>query len=239
MLSIIIISKQEEQTLPLLLDSIKKQEPFAEKIEIILSDAQSTDKTREIGQSFDCKIIEGGLPSVGRNNGGKIAQGDILLFLDADVVLPLNFLKKTVSEFRKRKLVCATVKYIPQSSKIIDKLLLGLYNIFAKIIQYSDPHAAGVCIFCQKDIFIKTGGFDEKLLLGEDYEFCRRLGKSGKFRILNSSYLLYNIRRFESDGRLRFVLKCFKGFFYRLFIGEQYSPQFDYTLHGGVKIIKH
>jgi len=239
MLSIIIISKQEEKELPKLLESIKQQKPIPEELEIILSDAQSTDKTREIGKSYNCKIVEGGLPSVGRNNGAREAKGDLLLFLDADITLPKDFLKSTVSEFRKKNLSLGTVKYIPMSTKFIDKFLLWLYNGFAKLIQYVDPHAAGICIFCTKDIFSKTNGFDEKLLLGEDYEFCRRAGKLGKFRILNSSFLNYNLRRFANDGRFTFVAKCFKGFFYRLFVGEQYSPQFNYILQGGVKITKH
>ena len=80
MLSIIIITKNEEKCLPRLLESIKRQN-FRD-YEIIVSDAQSTDRTREIALAYGCKIVEGGLPSVGRNNGARVAKGEILLFLE-------------------------------------------------------------------------------------------------------------------------------------------------------------
>lgn len=236
MLSIIIITKNEEVCLPKLLQSLQNQ--TFKNYEIIVSDAQSNDQTRKIANDYGCQVVEGGLPSIGRNNGAKIAQGDILLFLDADIILPLNFIKDTLQEFTQKKLGLATVNYLPLSNKLIDKILLKLYNNFAKIIQFFDPHAAGMCIFCRQDIFRQTNGFNEKLLLGEDYEFCRRAGRLGKFRMLKSSFIFFDIRRFENDGRLNFVLKCFKGFFHRLFIGEQYQPLFKYELHGGVEVQK-
>lgn len=239
MLSIIIISKQEETTLPKLLESlILNRKTFAD-FEIILSDAGSTDKTREIAKAFGCKIIEGGFPSIGRNNGARVAQGEVLLFLDADVILPESFIKKNLNEFNARNLACASVINVPLSPKIIDKIIYGIYNIFAGVVQYFDPHGAGVCIFCRQDIFIKIKGFDERLLLGEDMEFCKRAGKVGKFRILKSVPIFCNIRRLEKDGRLNISLKCLKGFLFRTFIGEQYHPTFDYELQGGVKIRKH
>ena len=119
-LSIIIISKNEEKDLPRLLKSIEKRD-FTD-YELILSDAKSIDKTREIGKKFGCKIVEGGLPSVGRNNGAKIAKGELLLFLDSDVKLPNGFLSKNIKEFQDRKLVSATTKYIPDSKNVFDNL---------------------------------------------------------------------------------------------------------------------
>ena len=89
-LSIVIITKQEQDYLPKLLDSLKQQ--TFNDFEIIVSDAQSKDNTRKIAKEHNCKIVEGGLPSKGRNNGVKKAKGKYLLFLDADVVLPKDFL---------------------------------------------------------------------------------------------------------------------------------------------------
>src|SRR5437870_493328 len=85
-ISIIIPSLNEEQSLPLLLQSIKKQ--TIQPKEIIVADAFSTDKTRSIAKKFNCTVINGGLPGKGRNAGAKVATQDILLFLDADVILP-------------------------------------------------------------------------------------------------------------------------------------------------------
>ena len=91
MLSIIIPCLNEEEYLPLLLESVKKQK-FLD-YEIILADAGSKDKTLQIAKKYNCKIVPGGLPSKGRNQGAKKAKGDLLLFLDADVILPDGFFK--------------------------------------------------------------------------------------------------------------------------------------------------
>ena len=91
MLSIIIPTLNEEKYLPLLLKSIKEQN--VKDYEIIISDAQSTDKTLDIAKKNNCKIVLGGLPGKARNEGAKVAKGNLLLFLDADVLLGPNFLK--------------------------------------------------------------------------------------------------------------------------------------------------
>ncbi len=74
MISIIIPTLNEEKYLPKLLRSIKEQD-FKEELEIIVADANSEDKTREIAKKFSCKIVEGGLPAKARNEGAKIAKG--------------------------------------------------------------------------------------------------------------------------------------------------------------------
>ena len=98
-LSIIIPTLNEEDYLPLLLESIKKQN-FAEG-EVIVADARSQDKTVEIAKSYGCKVVPGGLPPKARNEGAKKARGELFLFLDADVVLPENSLEKFLKEFKK------------------------------------------------------------------------------------------------------------------------------------------
>lgn len=89
MLSIIIPALNEEKFIPLLLESIKKQD--FQDYEIIVADAGSKDKTVEISKNYNAAIVMGGLPAKGRNEGAKIARGDLFLFLDADVILPEYF----------------------------------------------------------------------------------------------------------------------------------------------------
>ena len=89
-LSIIIPTYNEEEYLPVLLDSIKEQN--FKDYEIIVADANSEDKTREIAEEYGCTVIEGGMPAVGRNNGAKIAKGEYLLFLDSDLKLTDEYL---------------------------------------------------------------------------------------------------------------------------------------------------
>ena len=92
MISIIIPAYNEEKYLPKLLECIKKQ--TYKGYEIIVADAGSKDRTGQIAKKYGCKVVKGGMPAVGRNNGAKVAKGNILLFLDADVQINRDFIKK-------------------------------------------------------------------------------------------------------------------------------------------------
>jgi len=208
MLSIIIPALNEEKNLPLLLNSIKKQ-GFDEEIEVILADAGSQDKTVEIAKKFGCKIIKGGLPARGRNQGAKIAQGELFLFLDADLKLPDDFLEKSLKEFRRRKLDIASYYLEPQTNKKIIKVGFSLfYNRPIALYQKILSHGSGG-ILVRKEIFkkVKGGGFDESIILAEDHYFVRQASKIGKFGIIKSTKLYMPLRRFETDGYMKTCLK--------------------------------
>lgn len=234
MLSIIIITKNEQKLLPRLLKSVKEQS--YKDYEVIVSDANSKDKTREIAKKFGCKIVNGGLPSIGRNRGAKIAKGNILLFLDADSILPNNFLEDNIKEFKKKKCVCATVRLIPISIKLIDKILYNSYHFFVVLFQSFYPLAGGHCIFCKRSTFNKARGFDENILFAEDHAFANKCNKLGKFRVLNSVPIFNDIRRFNVDGRWGLIKKCLYTEAYRVLKGEMYHVKFDYKLHGNTTI---
>ena len=106
--SIIIPTYNEEEYLPILLKSIKKQD--FNSYEIIVADANSTDKTREIAEEYGCRVVDGGLPAVGRNNGAKVAKGEYLLFLDSDLELTEDYLRNVIYEFRMERLGIAIPK---------------------------------------------------------------------------------------------------------------------------------
>ena len=128
MLSIVIPTKNEEEYLPLLLTSIKQQTLAPH--EVIIADAGSTDRTREIAKAFGCKVVEGGMPGVGRNRGAVAASGDTLLFLDADVKLSSpQFIELALAEFEDRHLDFATCDSEPQSKKLSDKILHNFYKL--------------------------------------------------------------------------------------------------------------
>src|SRR3989344_4960537 len=125
MLSIIIPALNEEKNLPRLFESIKKQNFGG--YEIIVADAGSKDRTLEICKENNCRILKGGLPAKGKNEGAKIANGDLLLFMDADTFLSQDFFKNSLKEFKDRNLGIASFKLIPYSG---NKLSLFLLNYF-------------------------------------------------------------------------------------------------------------
>jgi len=167
MLSIIIPTLNEEKYLPLLLEQIKKQN--FHDLEIIVADADSKDKTVEIAKNFGCKITKGGLPAKGRNEGAKIAKGDIFLFMDADnIFLPENFLERLLEKFKKRNLGVASFTICPNGKKI-DKIVYGLYNNF---VNFTQVPLATNSVLVKKEVFEKVRGFDEEIKIAEDHWFA-------------------------------------------------------------------
>ncbi|MFW6329641.1 MAG: glycosyltransferase, partial [Alkalispirochaetaceae bacterium] len=87
--SVVIPAFNEEQLLPILLDSLKAQE-FTD-FEVIVADADSEDETARIAEEAGARVVPGGMPARGRNAGAAVAEGRFIIFLDADVRVPPNF----------------------------------------------------------------------------------------------------------------------------------------------------
>ena len=228
MISIIIPAFNEERCLPRLLDCIKKQ--TYRNYEIIVADANSADKTMQIAKRYGCRIVKGGMPAAGRNNGAKAAKGDILLFLDADSLIEKDFLENSVKDIKKRKLDVAGTYLSPLSKNLVDEVFLGIFNAWAYATQFFYPNACGSGIFCKKWLHAKIRGFDETIKLSEDMDYAKRAGKHGKFRMIKNSRLIYSMRRYEKEGRLMVGIKLFLSALYRLFFGEIRSDVFKYNL---------
>ena len=228
MISIIIPAYNEEKYLSKLLDCIKRQ--TYKSYEIIVADANSKDKTRQIAGKYGCRIVKGGLPAVGRNNGAKAAKGSILLFLDADVQFAKDFLKSAIGEIEKRKLEVAGCYIKPLGNNVIDKIFFGIFNMWTFVTQFFYPNASGGGILCKKWLHKKVKGFDETIKLSEDMDYVKRCGKFGKFRILKSARAFISMRRFEKEGRFKVGFKLLLSALHRLFFGEIRNDVFKYKL---------
>ncbi|MBU0586005.1 glycosyltransferase [Candidatus Micrarchaeota archaeon] len=217
--SIIIPTLNEEEYLPKLLESIKKQ--TFKNYEVIVADANSKDKTVKIARKYGAKVVKGGTPAVGRNRGAKYAKGDFLFFLDADVKLPRQFLEYSVNEITDEYLDLATCEFEPLSSLRIDRILCRLANQCMKIMQFSDkPLAPGFSIFVSKRLFDRVGGFDETLKMAEDHEFVYRANKFRRLKVLNEPHIHVSVRRLTKEGRLNLLKKYARVSLHRMIKGE-------------------
>ncbi len=210
MLSIIIPTLNEEKYLPRLLASIRAQSFF--DYEIIVSDGGSLDKTNQIALENNCVFItdtEHHHPAWQRNNGAAMARGDILLFLDADSVLPENFLDESLKEFAALGLVGAAfyIRFNPDKARY--HIYSTLFNIFSWLRQYFSPVGAGAAILAKKSGHEAIKGFDVGIYVAEDFDYCNRLATQGKFRMINSSRILFSARRLEKEGEFKLCLKWF------------------------------
>ena len=198
-LSIIIPTYNEEEYLPVLLESIKQQD-FSD-YEIIVADADSKDNTVKIAEEYGCIVVEGGMPAVGRNNGAKVAKGDYLLFLDSDLKLTEDYLAKVIYEFKMERLGIAITQMKPLSKKTEDKLLHDLANLFMISVEKIKPHGAGCYgIIAKRELHECCGGFNEELTFGEDTEYIERLAKKERFKVLRNAKIGVSTRRLEEEG---------------------------------------
>src|SRR5262245_53708934 len=89
-LTIVVPAKNESKLLPRLLDSLCRQDyPSMPVTKVFIADAGSTDGTADLALSYSdrlpVRIVPGGLPSVGRNAGARLAESRYVLFIDADI----------------------------------------------------------------------------------------------------------------------------------------------------------
>ncbi|OWT33331.1 teichoic acid biosynthesis protein [Methanobrevibacter sp. 87.7] len=203
-LSIIIPTYNEEAYLPKLLESIKRQD--YNDYEVIVADADSTDKTVNIASNYGCRIVKGGMPAVGRNNGAKIAKGDLLLFLDSDLRLSKGYLKNCVSEFEEDDLGIAISQMMADSDKKYYQILHDFANKFMISVENIKPHGAGCYgIISKKSLHEEVGGFDESLNFGEDTDYIERIGNISEFKVLRTAKLYVSTRRLEEEGLISLV----------------------------------
>ena len=106
-ISIIIPAKNEEKYLPLCLESICNLDYPKEAVEVIVVDNGSTDRTREIAQSFGATVLLDYTKYVSglRNLGARDAKGEILAFVDADCTVSPDWLQTASQYFDANEVV--------------------------------------------------------------------------------------------------------------------------------------
>lgn len=222
-LSIIIPTYNEEEFLPHLLESIKKQD-FTD-YEVIIADAHSTDRTREIAESYGAKIVDGGLPAVGRNKGAEVAQGKLLLFLDADVILTPGYLQEAVDEFLENGLGISITQIIPLSDKTFDIVSHDFANFFMRYVEDLKPHGAGCYgMLTWKKLHELVAGFDEQLDFGEDTDYIEKIAYISSFKVLRKPRLFISTRRTDEEGKRNIAMKYAKSTLYQ-FTGRKISAE--------------
>jgi glycosyltransferase involved in cell wall biosynthesis len=213
-LTIVIPAKNEVAMLPRLLESLAMQdyEGMAET-RVIVADAGSTDGTVELALSFRdrlrVEVIEGGLPSVGRNAGARLARTPYVLFLDADVELSEpTLLRRAMWRMRRRKLHLVTTNIACREGSFFDDALYMGNNFMQRVGAVLKPFATGLFMLFDREAFWALGGFNERALFAEDYLLSKGVARA-RFRIVRGKVLTTN-RRFQKLGHGRMVWMFFK-----------------------------
>jgi len=236
--SIIIPSLNEEVNLPILLNSIKNQ--TEKDFEVLVIDSLSSDNTPKKVKEFANKIHRLNFVSkkmknvsMARNYGASMAQGDFLIFLDADVEVDQDFVAEMKRKILKNHLDMTTVWNRPKNAGIPGKIALMLANAGMSLFQHIKPGANGPCILMKKTLFEKIGRFDEEIVFGEDFDLIQKAYKTGaRFQVFSTPILYVSTRRFDKEGILTTIYKSGKALLYQLFFGPIKKPIFDYEMGG-------
>lgn len=173
LVSVIIPTYNSQTTLRQCLQSVQRQ--TYKRTEIIVVDRHSTDETVQITKNFKVKLFYVTRErSTAKNLGAKNAYGKYLLFLDSDMELSQHVVEECVKLCEEKSFDAAVVPLITDAVGFLAecrKLEVELYS--------HDPNYFLMPRFFRKTVFFKVGGFDEKLICGEDFDLARRCETQG------------------------------------------------------------
>lgn len=217
-ISIVIPAYNEERYLPETLESIRCLDLKPD--EILVIDASSTDKTREVAKKAGARVITVPKKTIGfsRQKGLLEARGEIVACTDADAILPGNWLSRIRTALMEEGYVGYfggfRVSDGPWWYKFYINRIQPMYNKF--LFLFTIPMATGQNMGFWKEQAINVGGFPVDFKMAEDIEIARRLMTAGKIRFTQDEYVTASGRRGkEGFGLLTRTFKVF--FFYFLF----------------------
>lgn len=233
--SIIIPSFNESKHISSCLSSVLGQDWPKDRLEVIVVDNGSTDRTVEIASSLldnvDCgtvlRKIGGTIASV-RNYGWRHAKGDILAFLDGDSVVPPSWISAGVDLLNSiNDSVCIGFKMaIPdEDSHWVQKAWFDFGNSSRHIGTNSVEWLCSFNLIVRRDLFEEVKGFDETLETGEDYDFGKRISSLGRL-IFSDNITVKHLGNVNSLKE--FILKEFwrgRGDFYDFVESENMAKQ--------------
>jgi len=216
--SVIVPTLNEEKTLAALLVPLREHADVL-GLEIVVSDGGSTDGTLALALGLADRVIvhessERQTIAAGRNDGARVATSDdVLLFFNADVVLPADlagFLRDLTAAATASGAATCRVLVDPAVARPMERLVLntanGLYWLTNRLrivgMARGEVHAV------RRDVFEAVGGYREHLAAGEDFDLFKRILRRprGRVAFLWQWVVHEDPRRYRQRGLFRTML---------------------------------
>lgn len=168
-------------------------------------------RLRHEGEYEQIQIQEFSPPSisVARNIIIDLANGtDYVFFVDADIVIPDQTLKKLIKDFGMGKDIGMTA--VPCDYENASRRAGLLYRAFVRPVGCVEAAKVGAgCTLISSRALGATGKFNVKLRVHEDAEYCFRLRRSGLKILCDLTFRAYHLRQINSNANyyVKFVLQ--------------------------------
>lgn len=196
LISIVIPCRNEEKFISKCLESVYSfEKPSGCEIEILVIDGMSEDRTKEIvleiiKQRTNIRLLDnaGKIQSSALNIGVNAAKGKYILRLDAHSDYPGNYLQLLyetairIDADNTGGLVITQAYDKSYNASIVQALTTHKFGVGNSGFRVGMKEGAADTVpygFFKKEIFKKAGFFDERLVRAQDYEFNRRIIRSG------------------------------------------------------------
>lgn len=205
--SVIVPTLNEGRSLPDLLESLRSQ--TVSPLEILIADSGSTDGTASVAADAGARVLPGERrgPGEGRNRGAREARGDVLLFVDADCVLPREIVEGVLASLGDPAVIGGATGFGPAEGTTAERFLFFLANAYQRAMTlWRFPHNAGYCFFFRRDAFERLGGIREEFLLNETHDIAMRSRRLGRFVVLPVT-VRTSVRRFRAHGYFQTIVR--------------------------------
>ena len=200
--SVIVPAYQACEVLPWCLTALHHQTIDPARYEIIIVDDGSTDDTVRVAENAMgsppvqvVRAVHAG-PAHARNLGAQAAQGDLLLFTDADCEPASDWIEKLTQVFTQTKISGAKGVYRTHQTSLVARFVQQEYQdkydrlLTQDTIDFIDTYSAAY----RRDVFLANGGFDVTFNTAsvEDQEFSFRLAEQGLRLVFAPEAVVYH-----------------------------------------------
>ena len=200
LLTIVIPCNNESKTIETTLALINAQTNI-DGVRVIVADSSNDGTTyrleNRLNDDFDLTVIQGGLPAKARNNGAKRVETKFVLFMDADIfILDPNLLKVAIKTMINSDIDLLSTKVRTSNGKY--NYVFKAFDIIQRLVKPISPFCLGGFMLMRTSKFNELGGFDEDVLVAEDYLLSKKV-KPSRFKLLNKK-IYTPPRRFDNKG---------------------------------------
>ena len=201
MISAIIVTYDEEEHIRSIIRELRKQQ-FSGEYEIILADGSSTDKTISLAEQEGISIINCRKGKACQmNDAAKVARGDVLFFVHADMKLADNTFTEIQNQIDLGFDGGGFANVFDEYNKKIKNLGTRMNFRFLNKREQSDKGLfyGDNGIFVKKTVIETLKGFKEIPIM-EDYDFSKRMRQHFKVIKIKEPPIVVSARRHVKAG---------------------------------------